>query len=177
MNMKINKFNNLSLPIVLLLSVLPGAALSILGDLLVRKQFLTTIASAPSIITKLPPWEKELLVPYSLYYIVGILLGFIFLSAVDILFKFSPALSKIYNNILKQKWGWIVFGDLLGGMVGISYLIMFTILSIQKDLIIVGFIPASATRWWLIQRGYWPVARKEGNRSRACRIRFHVRRQ
>lgn len=150
--MAMKNIKSVGLPLVLLLATLPGAVLAFLADM-IRQQFLT-VAMMPLPAPTLPHW---LVIPFSLYYVMGILLGFLFLTGVDTFFRFSRSWCRVYTSLKSRKLGRVVYGAMFGGAFGVGWLTLSYITGFGSDFIIVGFGPAIAVGWWLKHRGYWPV--------------------
>lgn len=140
------------LPLVLLLATLPGAVLSFLADVL-RQQFVA-VAAVPSRAPTLPHW---LAVPFSLYYVAGILLGLIALTCVDTLFRFSRLWCRAYVSLRGRTLGRVTYGAIFGGAFGVGWLTLSHFTGIGSGFIVVGFGPAIAVGWWLKHRGHWPA--------------------
>ena len=158
--MNVNRGKWLGLPVVLSLATLPGAIVAVVGDMVARRQFLHTVALAPSVVSALPGWQNGMLTPYSLYYVAGISLGFFLLAGADILFGLSPALCRAYTGFTGGKWGRIA-GTVLGIAFGLGAIIVLN-LSVGPGLVMVGCAPAAAVGWWLKGRGDWPTAGDQG---------------
>ena len=128
---------------VVLAATLPGVALAVTGDTL-QAHFLASWAAFPGA-PKVPPW---VMFPFSEYYLIGVVLGFLAHACWGVVPRIFPSASNAYRAIQSGKRKRILFSGAVGCSFGVGWLILSRVAGMASGMVMLGLAPAIAVAWW-----------------------------